>query len=73
MAEFQKMEYIYLILTWSILMLGSGDITVLPEKSTRLPDRFPRKRPCFPLSRWLKPLMGFLGCMLSGIPEVSLL
>ncbi len=34
-------------------------MTVLPEKSTRLPDKFPRKRPCFPLRRWQKPRMGF--------------
>ena len=36
--------------TWSICRLGSGEITVLPEKSTRFPERLPRKRPCFPFS-----------------------
>jgi hypothetical protein len=33
--------------------------TVRPEKSTRLPDRLPRKRPCLPLSRWAKARIGF--------------
>lgn len=38
------------------MRLGSGEMTVRPEKSTRLPDRLPRKRPCLPLSRCTKPL-----------------
>ena len=37
--------------TSSIPRLGSGEITVRPEKSTRLPERLPRKRPVFPFSR----------------------
>ena len=57
--------------TWSMRILGSGEITVLPEKSTLLPDKLPRKRPCFPFSLWTKPLVFFLGCMLRGIPDVS--
>lgn len=39
-----------------IARLGSGEMTVRPEKSTRLPDRFPLKRPCLPFSRCTKPL-----------------
>jgi hypothetical protein len=34
--------------TSSTRMLGSGEMTVRDEKSTLLPLRFPRKRPCFP-------------------------
>mmetsp|Transcript_25748 Transcript_25748/g.65472 ORF Transcript_25748/g.65472 Transcript_25748/m.65472 type:complete len:207 (+) Transcript_25748:641-1261(+) len=33
-------------------------MTVRPEKSTRLPLRLPRKRPCLPLSRCTNPLSG---------------
>ena len=44
--------------------LGSGEMTVLLEKSTLLPDRLPRKRPCLPFSLWQNPLVGFLGCYL---------
>lgn len=36
-------------------------MTVRPEKSTRLPDRLPRKRPCLPFSRCTKPRMGLPG------------
>ena len=39
-----------------IARLGSGEMTVRPEKSTLLPDRFPLKRPCLPFSRCTKPL-----------------
>ena len=46
-------------LTSSIRRLGSGDITVRPEKSTRFPDKLPRKRPCFPFKRWQNPRSGF--------------
>lgn len=42
-------------LTSVIFKLGSGEMTVLPVNSTRFPDRFPRKRPCFPFRRWTKP------------------
>ena len=35
---------------------GSGEMTVRPEKSTRFPDRLPRKRPCLPFSRCTNPL-----------------
>lgn len=31
--------------------LGSGEMTVRPVKLTRLPERFPRKRPVLPFSR----------------------
>ena len=44
--------------TSSILRFGSGEMTVRPEKSTRFPDKFPRKRPCLPFRRWTKPRMG---------------
>ena len=39
-----------------IARLGSGEMTVRPEKSTLFPDRFPLKRPCFPFSRCTNPL-----------------
>jgi hypothetical protein len=39
--------------------LGSGEMTVRPEKSTRFPERFPRKRPLFPLRRWQRPRIFF--------------
>ena len=39
-----------------IARLGSGDMTVRPEKSTLLPERFPLKRPCLPLRRCTNPL-----------------
>ena len=51
--------------TWSILRFGSGEMTVRPEKSTRLPDRFPRKRPCLPFNRCANPNI-FLG--MAGVP-----
>ena len=35
-------------------MLGSGEITVLAEKSTRFPERFPLNRPSLPFSRWVR-------------------
>lgn len=47
--------------TSSILKLGSGEMTVRLEKSTRLPERFPRKRPCLPFNLWTKPLVNFFG------------
>jgi hypothetical protein len=44
-------------------------MTVRAEKSTRLPMRFPRMRPCLPLSRWLMDLMGRpLFCCAGGWP-----
>ena len=49
------------IFTSSMRKLGSGEMTVLLEKSTLLPDRLPRKRPCLPFSLWQNPLVGFLG------------
>jgi hypothetical protein len=42
----------------SMPIFGSGEMTVRPEKSTRLPLRLPRKRPCLPLSRWAKARIG---------------
>ena len=47
--------------TSSMRRLGSGEMTVRPEKSTRFPERFPRKRPCFPLSLCTNPRRGFPG------------
>lgn len=44
-------------ITWCMARFGSGLMTVLPLKSTRLPLRLPRKRPCLPLSRCTKPLV----------------
>lgn len=37
-------------ITWSILMLGSGEITVLPVKLDLFPDKFPLNLPFFPFS-----------------------
>mmetsp|Transcript_11636 Transcript_11636/g.39766 ORF Transcript_11636/g.39766 Transcript_11636/m.39766 type:complete len:366 (-) Transcript_11636:99-1196(-) len=37
--------------TWSMARFGSGVMTVRAEKSTRLPMRLPRMRPCLPLRR----------------------
>ena len=37
--------------TSSIRKFGSGEMTVRPEKSTRLPDKLPLKRPCLPFRR----------------------
>mmetsp|Transcript_34804 Transcript_34804/g.56134 ORF Transcript_34804/g.56134 Transcript_34804/m.56134 type:complete len:215 (-) Transcript_34804:739-1383(-) len=56
--------------TSSTLRLGSGDITVLAEKSTRFPDRLPRKRPCFPFSLCTSARMGLVSRSL-GSPGVS--
>ena len=47
--------------TWCILRLGSGEMTVRLLKSTRLPLRFPRNRPCFPFRRCTRPRVGFFG------------
>mmetsp|Transcript_26243 Transcript_26243/g.58082 ORF Transcript_26243/g.58082 Transcript_26243/m.58082 type:complete len:212 (+) Transcript_26243:1854-2489(+) len=46
-------------------------MTVLAEKSTLLPDRFPRNLPCLPLSRWHSPrtVLGPRSCL--GMPGVS--
>lgn len=44
--------------TWSIWRFGSGEMTVRPLKSTRLPDRLPRNRPCLPFRRCTKPREG---------------
>lgn len=75
-SEIYSVFNIYLSLiksiTWSIRKFGSGEITVRPLKSTRLPLRLPRKRPCFPFKRWQNPRVNFFGCMLSGIPLSSL-
>lgn len=44
--------------TWSILKLGSGVMTVLAEKSTRFPIKFPLTRPSFPFSLCLTDFSG---------------
>jgi hypothetical protein len=55
--------------TWSIARFGSGVMTVLAEKSTRFPIKFPLIRPSFPLSL---ALIAFSGrpdfCMAFGKP-----
>ncbi len=54
-------------------MCGSGDTTVRAEKSTRLPDKFPRKRPSFPRKRCVKVLSALPDlCRAGGIPATSL-
>ena len=35
-------------------------MTVRAEKSTRLPDKLPRNRPCFPFSLWQRPRIGLV-------------
>jgi hypothetical protein len=56
-----------------MLIIGSGEITVLAEKSTRFPERLDLKRPSFPLRRWAIVLSGLPDlCLAGGIPEVSL-
>ena len=53
--------------------LGSGEITVLLEKSTLFPESEPLNLPSFPLSLWVKVFRGrperWWAC---GIPETSL-
>jgi hypothetical protein len=48
--------------TSSIFRFGSGEMTVRLEKSTRLPDKFPLNRPCFPFSLCTNPRLDFFGC-----------
>ena len=54
---------------WYILSVGPTAITERPEKSTRLPSKFWRKRPCLPLSMWLKDLSGRLPGPVIGRPR----
>lgn len=50
---------------------GSGPMTVRPEKSTRLPDKFPLNRPCFPFNLCTKPLVGLVpGADIPGACEL---
>lgn len=44
--------------SWSMLMVGSGVMTVRAEKSTRLPIKLPLIRPSFALSLLHIDLMG---------------
>jgi len=54
--------------------LGSGEITVRAEKSTRLPDRLLLNRPSLPFSLWLSVFSALpLRCLAGGIPDASLL
>ena len=56
-----------------ILMLGSGDITVLAEKFTLLPDKLLLKRPSLPLRRCASVLRGLPDlCLAGGTPDASL-
>jgi hypothetical protein len=41
--------------TCVISRFGSGEMTVRAEKSTRFPDKLPRKRPLLPFRRWHRP------------------
>mmetsp|Transcript_3891 Transcript_3891/g.13707 ORF Transcript_3891/g.13707 Transcript_3891/m.13707 type:complete len:295 (-) Transcript_3891:837-1721(-) len=71
--------YVMMSATWrgtptsSTRRFGSGEMTVRPLKSTRFPERLPRKRPCFPLRRCTNPRMGFAGWYAIGSPGNSLL
>lgn len=58
----------------SRLRLGSGDTTVLAEKSTRFPIRFLRNRPSLPRSLSRMDLMGYPDFLVALItPFISLL
>lgn len=46
-------------------------MTVRLEKSTRLPDKLPRKRPCFPFNLCTNPLLDFLGWNITKIEADS--
>jgi len=60
--------------TSSIRRLGSGDMTVLEEKSTRFPERLRRKRPSFPFSLWDRVLSIRPDLWVDGeVPRASLL
>ena len=52
--------------TWSIVRLGSGEMTVLLEKSTLLPERLPLNLPCLPFRRCTNPRVYFLGIWTEG-------
>jgi len=53
----------------SSAMLGSPEMTVRAEKSTRLPIRLPRTRPSLPLSRWEIDLIARPDrCVATGCP-----
>ena len=55
--------------TCSILRFGSGEMTVLLEKSTIFPHRFPLNLPCFPFNLCTNPLMYFFGALSAGTPD----
>ncbi len=56
-----------------MLRLGSGEITVLALKFTRLPESEPLKRPSLPLSLWERVLRGRpLRCLAGGTPDTVL-
>mmetsp|Transcript_10924 Transcript_10924/g.28760 ORF Transcript_10924/g.28760 Transcript_10924/m.28760 type:complete len:229 (+) Transcript_10924:49-735(+) len=57
--------------TWEMERFGSGEMTVRPEKSTRFPERLPRKRPVLPLRRWLIPRSGLAPVEDGGRPGRS--
>ncbi|MBA7480247.1 hypothetical protein ES707_15696 [subsurface metagenome] len=53
---------------------GSGEITVLAEKSTLFPERLPLNRPSFPFSLWARLLRVLPDLWRAGgMPETSLL
>jgi len=54
--------------------LGSGDMTVRAEKSTRLPERLLLKRPSLPFNLCERVFRARpLRCRAGGIPDASLL
>mmetsp|Transcript_61869 Transcript_61869/g.108729 ORF Transcript_61869/g.108729 Transcript_61869/m.108729 type:complete len:241 (+) Transcript_61869:86-808(+) len=57
--------------TWCTCRFGSGEMTVRPEKSTRFPDKLPRKRPCLPFKRWHSPRIALVPIICLGMPGVS--
>lgn len=58
----------------SMSIRASPVMTERAEKSTRLPMRLPRMRPCLPLRRWLKDLTGRLErlTLARGMPGLPL-
>ena len=54
--------------------LGSGEMTVRAEKSTRLPERLLLNRPSLPFRRCESVFSALpLRCLAGGMPEASLL
>ncbi|VVB87427.1 Uncharacterised protein [uncultured archaeon] len=59
--------------TSNILRFGSGEMTVMAEKFTRLTDKLPLNRPSLPFKRCDKVFNGLPDlCLAGGTPETAL-